>query len=425
MKIEVEALDKVRKKIEVILPDETIAGLREGIYNELKKRAKIKGFRPGKIPRPILMNFYKDHIEEEVRKKMVETTMRFALAEAKVEPIAEPLVDFIEEEGRSGYTLECEVLPEIEMPEYKGVEVQVEPITVTGEEIDKRIDGLAEMHAQIQTKEADAVAEKGDFLVLKYQGYQNGKPLKEVKSEAYPVELGAANLMPEFESTLYGMKPGEEKEATIHFPDDYPDKDIASKDILFKLSLKELRQKIRPEINDDFAKDLNFDNMEAMREGMVKEIEKEKESARKQAISRQIIEKLIQAVEIPVPPRSLERRIESMLQDARNRLNMDRFPEEERLKIEANFAKEFEAKAEEKIKSEILLFKIATKEGISADEGDVQGRMQKMAEETRRPYEDVKAFYEEYNLVANLREGILQEKTLNFLMDNAIIKENT
>ncbi len=270
MKIEVEALDKVRKKIEVILPDETIAALREGIYNELKKRAKIKGFRPGKIPRPILMNFYKDHIEEEVKKKMVETTMRYALVEAKVEPIAEPLVDFIEEEGRSGYTLECEVLPEIELPEYKGVEVQVEPITVTSEEIDKRIDGLVEMHAQIQAKESEAGAEKGDFLVIKYQGYQNDKPMKEVKSEAYPVELGAANLMPEFENALYGMKPGEEREANIHFPDDYPDKDIASKDILFKLSLKELRQKIRPEVNDDFAKDLNFDNMEAMREGMAK-----------------------------------------------------------------------------------------------------------------------------------------------------------
>ncbi len=136
------------------------------------------------------------------------------------------------------------------------------------------------------------------------------------------------------------------------------------------------------------------------------------------------MEKLIQAVEIPVPPRSLERRIESMLQDARNRLNMDRFPEEERLKLEANFRQDFEAKAEEKIKSEIILFKIAAKENITADEGDVQGRMQKMAEETRRPYEDVKAFYEEYNLLANLREGIIQEKTLNFLMDNAIIKEN-
>jgi trigger factor len=423
LKIDVEAIDKVRKKVEVILPEEKITELREAIYGDLKKKAKIKGFRPGKIPRAVISSYYKEYIEEELKKKAVESTMTQALSEAKVEPISEPVVDFIDEEGRFGYSLECEVLPEIELPEYKGIEVEAEPVSVTEEEIDKRIDGLRETHAQMQTREAGSVAEKGNFLVVSYQGYHDDKPMKDVKADAYPLELGATSLLPEFENTLYGMAAGEEKEATVNFPEDYPDKDIASKAILFKIALKEIREKIRPEVNDDFAKDLNFENMDALRQGMKKEIIKEKETARKQAIAQNLLDTLNKAVEVPVPKRMLEKRVESMLQDARQRLNMDRFPVAERVNLEANFRKEFEGRAEERIKSEILIFKIAAKEGITAEDGDVQGRMQKMAEETRRPYEDIKSFYEQYNLLGSLIESIVQEKTVSFLMDNAIIKE--
>jgi trigger factor len=113
MKVQVETLDSVRKKVEVLLPAETIDEIREAIYEEVKKNAKIKGFRPGKIPKAIIAQYYKDYIEEEVKKKMVENTMFEALQEAKIEPVAEPHVDFFEKEDEQGYVLECEVLPEI------------------------------------------------------------------------------------------------------------------------------------------------------------------------------------------------------------------------------------------------------------------------------------------------------------------------
>jgi trigger factor len=202
MKIGVEDIDKVRKKIEVILSEEKITELREDIYGDLKRKAKIKGFRPGKVPRAVITSFYKDFIEEELKRKAVESTMAQALSEAKVEPITEPVVDFIDEEGRFGYSLECEVMPEIDLPGYKGIEVEAEPVSVTEEEIEKRIDGLRNTHAQMQTKEAGSVAEKGNFVVVSYQGYHNDKPMKDIKAEAYPLELGATSLLPEFENTL-------------------------------------------------------------------------------------------------------------------------------------------------------------------------------------------------------------------------------
>jgi trigger factor len=355
MKVEVTDIDRVRKKIEVIIPEEKLAELREGVYDELKKRAKIKGFRPGKVPKSIITTYYKDFIDEEVHRKMIEVSMADALVEAKVDPLTEPMVDFVEEDGRHGYTLECEVVPELELPSYKGLEVETEPIKVTEEDVKNRITGLREMHAEMKSKEPDEGAEKGDFVIVKYQGYLNGKPLKDVATEAYPLELGSGNLLPDFENAVFGMKAGEEKEINVNFPDDYPDKDIAKKTILFKITAKDVRQKRLPEINDEFAKDLNYENMEKLEEGLKEEILKEKEKTRSQSISQKLIEALINSVEIPVPERVREKRVDAMMQDAQVRFNTERFTEEERIQFENSFRKDFEKRAEERIKSDIVL----------------------------------------------------------------------
>ena len=309
MNVEVEMLDQVRKKIQVILPEEKITGLREGIYDELRKQAKIKGFRPGKVPRSIITNYYKDYIEDELKKRMVQSTMGDVLGEAKVDPITEPLINFIEEEGRQGYTLECEVVPEIELPSYKGIEVEVEAINVTDDDVEKRIDGLQHMHAEMINREGDSGAQSGDFVVIKYQGYLNGEPVKGVGTEAYPLELGSTTLMPEFENALIGMKIGEEKEVELTFQDDYPDKDIASKTLQFKLQVKEIKEKRLPEVNDEFAKDLGFDSMESLRTGLKGEIGKEKEAAQNREAARMITETLRKGVDVPVPKKLLEKRV--------------------------------------------------------------------------------------------------------------------
>lgn len=423
MKVEVVDIDRVTKKVEVVVPDERVTEISEKIYEELKKKAKIKGFRPGKVPRSILTTYYKDYIDDELKKRVIETTMPEALSEVKVNPVTEPVADFIEEEGRFGYTLLCEVLPEIEVPSYKGIDVEVDAINVTDEEINTRIESMIEMHAEMITRESGAGAQKGDFLIIKYQGYMNGKPVKDIATEAYPLELGTSQLMPEFERALYDMKAGETKEINIDFPEDYPNKDIANKTVLFKIEIKDVREKRLPEVNDEFAKDINFENMEKLREGLKGEIEKEKHNSRRQLVSQKIIETLIGGVDILVPKRLLEKRTEAMMEDAKMRFNTEKFTEEELQAFQGNFKKDFEKKAEERIKSDIILAKIAEMEGIKLEEDDVHNRMKKIAEETKRPYGDVKGFYEKHDLIESMKNGIMQEKTIDFLRDNATIKE--
>ena len=423
MNVEVEALDKARKKIQVILPEEKIAEIRESIYEELKKKAKIKGFRPGKVPRSIISTYYKDYIDEELQTRMVQSTMGEALSTAKVNPVIEPIVNFIDEDDRHGYELECEVVPEIELPSYKGVEVEVDPINITDEDVEKRIDGLQHMHAEMISRESDAGAQKGDFVVIKYQGYMNGKPVKGIGTEYYPLELGSANLMPEFETALIGMKPGEEKEVEITFPDDYPDKDVASKAMQFQVHVKEIKEKRLPEINDEFAKDLNFENIEVMKVGLREEIRKEKETARKRDIAQKIMETLTKSIDIPVPKRLLDKRVHGMIDDAMNRFQSDKMTEEEQRNLEGNLIKDFEPRAEERIKGEIILKKIAETESITVDDNEIHERMKKMAEDSRRSYDEIEKFYREYNMLDSLGASIVEEKTLNFLRDEAVVKE--
>jgi len=425
MKVQVENIDSVKKKVEVVLPEEKINSIRESIYSELQKQAKIKGFRPGKVPRPMIISYYKDYIDDELKKRMVQATMYEALDEAKVNPVVQPVVDFINEADRQGYVLECEVIPDIELPAYKGIEVEVEPIEVSEEEVAKRLDGLQHMHAEIVAIEGDRGAQIGDLVIIKYQGYEDGKPVKGIETEAYPVELGSSTLMSEFENALIGMKENEEKEIPISFPEDYPDKDIAKKTLQFKVTLKDIKEKRLPEVNDEFAKDLNFDNIEAMHKGLRDEIVKEKENVRSKEIAQKVMDALIGAVDIPVPKILLEKRIEMMMEEAKSRFKADRLTEEEARAIEERFRKDFEKSAETRIKSEILITKISEKEGIGADENDVQERIKKIAEDAKRPLNDVRNFYEQYNLLNNLRSNIIEERTISFLRDNALIKERS
>lgn len=422
MNVEVENLDKVRKKIQVILPEERISELRESIYEELKKKAKIKGFRPGKVPRSIITSYYKDYIDDELQTRMVQATMGDALSAAKVDPVTEPILNFINEENRHGYELECEIVPEIEAPMYKGLEVEVEAINITDDDVEKRIDGMRNMHAEMVNREEGAPAQNGDFVIIKYQGFMNGKPAKDVAAEFYPVELGSANLLPEFESALIGMKAGEEKDVEIPFPEDYPDKDIASKTMQFHILVKEIKEKRLPEINDEFAKDLNFENVEAMKTGLKEEIQKERETAQRRNIAQKIMETLIKDSDIPVPKRLLDKRVQGMIEDAKSRFKADRLTEEEEANLAGNLRKDFEPKAEDRIKGEIILKKIADIESLTVEDSEVYDRMKKLSEDTGRSFEEIEKFYNEYNMADSLRANILEEKTLAFLRENATIK---
>lgn len=425
MKVQVETLDSVNKKVEVLIPEETVAGIRESIYDEVRKNAKIKGFRQGKVPRPIIIQYYRDYIEEETKKRMLQDTMFDALKEAKVEPVTEPVVDFVEDGEKHGYILDCEVMPEFELSPYTGVEIEAEPINITDEDVEQRIESMRNFHASFEPKESGAAAEKGDFVVIKYQGYYNGEEMKQIVAEAYPLELGNAMLMPEFEDAVIGMKENDERDVEIPFPDDYPDKDIASKKILFKVTMKEIKQKMLPEINDEFARDMSFEDLGVMRKGVREELSKEKEGFRKRELTQKLLDAILKDLDIVVPKRLLEKRVNGMIDEAESRYQPDRFSTDEMKEIREKMRTDFSKRAEEGIRAEIVLARIAEKEEIKADDKDVEERLKVIAQDANKTYNEVKGLYEQYGLVPGLKEKIVEEKTIAWLLDRAVLRENS
>ena len=421
MKVQVEALDSVTKKVEVLLPAERISGIRESIYDEVRKNAKIKGFRPGKVPKPIITQYYKDYIEEETRKRMLQDTMWEALKEAKVDPIMEPIANFLEDD--KGYTLECEVLPEIELPEYKGVEIEAEPVVVTDEDVESRIGNMRAFHASFEAKEGDAAAEKGDFVVIKYQGYLDGEPVKQIAAESYPLELGNAMLMPEFENAVIGMKQDEERDIEVPFPDDYPDKDIAGKKIMFKVTMKELKRKVLPEINDDFAKDMSYENLEVMKKGVREELVKEREGFRKRELTNKAMEALLKGMDVPVPKRFLDKRVHGMIEEAQSRYQQQNFSEDEMKSLTEKMHADLGKRAEERIKVEIILARIAEKEGLKVEDSEVEERLKTIAQDANKTYNEVKGIYEQYGLIPGVKDQIMEEKAVDLVLQNAVVKE--
>jgi trigger factor len=423
MKVQVESPDKVNKNITVSLDEDKVTELREEIYDDLKKHAKIKGFRPGKVPKNVIQAYYKDYVDDELKKKLVEATMSDALKEVDVQPVSEPHIHF-SEESQFTYTMECEVAPEFDLPSYVGIETEVSTVAVNEEDVAKRIESMREMHAEMVDRAADEPAEKGDLLMVQYQGFRDGIPVDQIKSDSYPIDLsGNANLMPEFEAGLIGMKTGEDKPIEVNFGEDYPDKDIAGKTITFQVHVNEVKKRVLPEVNDDFAKDLGFENVEVMKIEVQKELEKEQEARRKRAMSQKVTDFLITNSDIPVPPRLLQKRVEMAVQDARSRMRSDDMSPEDENGLLTAMQLRYEPEVEKRIKVELALKKIADLEGITVDDTDADDRLMKIAEETKRSYDYVKDFYDKYDLTATLKSSIREERTINFLLDKAVIKE--
>lgn len=421
MHVEVSALDSTRRRVEVILPAERVRSIEQTIYAELQKTARVKGFRRGKVPPRIIDLYFKDYIKTELKKRIVEDSLDEALRRADVEPLLEPTVEFPNDDV-SRYSILCEVVPVVEVSGYKGVEIEAGSVLVTEQDVEVELEKLRQMHSELVPKE-EGVVEEGDFVVVKYQGYADGLPLEEVRSEGYPLEVGSRTLQPEFENALLGMRKGEEKEIDIDFPADYPDRNYASKRITFRMSVKEVKQKKPPLLNEDFAKDLGFDSLEALKESVRVKLEKERERERRTYVADKIMEMLIERNDIPLPQGYLAWRVERSLQRAKANLDREAHTTEEKKILEGPLREKLERELERRIKEEILVVNISRREKIVVSDEEVEERLRRIAVEMRKPYEEVKALYSKSGLVLSLKGEILEEKVLNFLVDNAIIKE--
>jgi trigger factor len=298
LKINVKDINPVEKQIQVTIPVDTIFSEVDKYYLSLRKSVKIKGFRPGKVPRSILERFYKKQVENEVVNKLINGTYQSAIKEKNIHPVSEPIIDSskLETGNDFTYTARVEVHPEIDLEgDYLGLEVEQEKLKVTEDDVDKYLEEIRHYHAQLKAVESDRPIRSGDFVVIDFTGNIEGVPLKEGEVKDKLIEIKPDTFLPGFTNQLIGLRPGVNREIKITIPEDYEQKEIAGKTVTLQVMIKEIKEKIIPSLDDNFARDVGeFETLSELREKVRKEITTREEQRIRNSLHNGLIQKIIE-----------------------------------------------------------------------------------------------------------------------------------
>jgi trigger factor len=425
MNVNVEDISSIKKKVSIEIPGDRVTKEVNSFYGELGKKAKIKGFRPGKVPRNILERHFKDYVKAEVIQKLIQDTYPMALSETDLHPVSSPVIDPGElENGKSfQYSATIEVKPEIKMEGYLGLKIEGKKESAKDEEVEERLKGLQNLHAHLKTISEVRPIQTGDFVIIDYEARMDGKPLEEGKAIDFTVEVGSGRFIPAFEEKLIGLRPDEEKGIEVSFPEDYGYKKWAGKTIPFHVKIKEIKEKILPSLDDEFAKDLgDYSSLEELKAKLRDEIEREKELALDRQLKDQIVDQLHQANPFEVPESMVEEQAKSLVSDTKMRLAAQGISFQNLGVSEEKLQGDYREMAKKQVRTFLLLEKIAGQEGITVTDEEAEGRLQEISERLHQKFDVVKRYYEKNGLIPELKAGIMSDKTLNFLLQKADIK---
>ncbi len=424
MNVTVEEISSIKKKINIEIHVDQVTKEVESFYQQVGKQAKIKGFRSGKIPRGILERYFKDHVKSEVIQKLIQESYPAALSEKDLHPVSPPVIDPGElESGKPfQYSATVEVKPEIKIDGYIGLNIEGKKESAKGEEVEERLKGLQNLHAQLKTVPELRPVQSGDHVIIDYEARMDNKPLEEGKAVDFTVEVGGGRFIPALEEKMIGLKPEEEREIEVPFPEDYGYKKWAGKTVSFFVKVKEIKEKVLPSLDDEFAKDLgDYASLEDLKAKLKEEIEKEKELILDRQLKDQMIEQLIRANSFEIPESMVVEQAKALVSDTKLRLASQGIALKNLNIPEEKLQEDYREVAQKQVRTYLILEKIATQEGIAVTDEEADERLQSISERTHQKLDVVKRYYEKNGLIPELKAGILTDKTLNFLLEKANI----
>ena len=424
MKANVEEISSIKKKVSIEISEDQVNKEVESFYKDLGKKAKIKGFRPGKVPRDILERYFKDYVKAEVIQKLIEETYPQALSETDLHPVSPPVIDpgGFEDGKPFQYSAMIEVKPDIQLEEYTGLKIEGKKEEVKDEEVEERLKALQNLHANLKTISEARPIQTGDYVIVDYEARLGGKPLEGGKAIDFTVEVGSGQFIPAFEEKLIGLKPEEEKEIEVSFPEDYGYQKWAGKTISFYVKIKEIKEKILPPLDDEFAKDLgDYSSFEELKVKLEGEIEKEKELALERQLKDKVVDQLLEINPFDVPESLVGEQAKAMVSDTKLRLAAQGVALKKLGVSEEKLQEDYKAMAQKQVRTFLILEKIAGAEGIAVTDEEADDRLREMSERMHQKFDVVKRYYEKNGLLPEVKAGIIRDKTLNFLLEKANI----
>ncbi|MBW1670759.1 MAG: trigger factor [Deltaproteobacteria bacterium] len=425
MKVTVEDIGPIQKRLSVEIPADVVSNEFDIAYNQLKRGADIKGFRKGKAPRSVLERQYGPQVESEVLEKLIKQSLPDALKEANVELVLDPHLDStspLKAAEAFTYSALLDLWPEFEVPKYKGLELEEPLVEVSEEEIQEQLEALLRHFATVETVPEDRPVEKGDLAIIDYVGEIDGEPVDGLSEENYYLEVGAGYFNSVFEEQLLGMTKGSERSIEVSYPEDALNGKVAGNTVQFKVVLKAIKERISPELNDDFAKQIGADikTVEELRDRLRRQLETDKQKAAKSSLRQQFLEQLREQVDFPIPDRLIDAKLTQMVDNVISHLQERGVDLEGAGMSEDRLRARMREDAVGQVKAEIILDKIAEVENIAVDHDEVSEYAKYAESQSQRLGVDRKHL--ENALVRDILPKLRAKKTVDFLLKQAVVK---
>ncbi|MBW1675781.1 MAG: trigger factor [Deltaproteobacteria bacterium] len=425
MKVDVEDVSSVKKILHVEIPEAEVTQELDKAYETLKKNVRIKGFRPGKVPRHILERRLKKDVHAEVSGQLIQNSYAEALRETSLEPLGEPILDRpdLEKDQPYHYSATMEVRPPIQDLNVNGLKLKKKVYNVTDEEVEAQLKILQKNQAQLRNIEEERPVENGDFVLIDYEGSKDGEPFAPAsKTENFHFEVGSGRILEDFDQQLLGMRPNTSKEFSVHFPTDYYNKDLAGLDITFKVTLKEIKEEILPEIDDEFAKDLGeHETLVELEEAIRRKLEQRYETQSERELRRDIIDMLIEQAGFELPEVLVLHELSALVNDARNALSYRGLSLEEAGQTEEGLSKKYHPLAERRVREYLLLQKVVDQEEITATDEMLEEAYKETAEAMNQSVDTIKQLHDKYKEAYEA----FKQRTLEKEAIKSIIKKST
>ncbi len=429
MKVTVENQSSVKKVLHIEVPPEVVTREVDSAYGELKKNAKVKGFRPGKAPRTVLERIYGKDVRADVTSKLIQEGFLYAIKETDLKIVGGPKVDPPELQEKSAYVFDAavEVRPEIADIQCKGLELTKRKYAISDEEVDLQLKMMQRNLAQQKKIETDRPLQKGDVAVIDYEGFKDGQPYAPTqKTENFIVKLGEGRVVKDLDDGLVGMKAGDFKEIDVTFPEDYFSKDMAGQQVQFKVKLNEIREEILPPLDDQFAKSLGdqFDSLDALTAKIRENLTNGYEKRMEQELNEQIFTKLLEQASFEVPDTMIDGELEHILNDAERSFSDNNRSLEEAGLSRTILAEKYRPVAEKQVRRHLILSKLIEQEKLELSNEELEKGLQEMADTYRQPIDTIKAFYnQDKDSLAFFKHTLLEKKALRIIIENGNIKE--
>ncbi len=427
MKSTVDQLEGLYRKINVEIPADVVQSAFSRVYKDVQKKANIKGFRQGKAPLATIRSIYFDQVKTDVLNDLINEHYSQALEHHDLEPVGYPKVSFepITEAEAFSFSAEFEIRPKVDLKTFEGLKVEKEKLEVGSEPIDQVLENIRKSQSETTTVFDDRALSEGDVAEIDFVGLVNGEPLPNGSAEGHLLDIGAKQFIEGFEDGLIGMKSGDKRTLNLRFPDGYHEASLSGAPVTFDVTLKAIKKKVLPELNDELVAKLgeDFKTLDELKARIRSDIEEGETKRIMDDLKNRVVKALVEANPVEAPDTLVKKQRETLEEDFKNRMKQQGLAESEFEEYKKKWDSDFNETAAFMVKSTFLLDALAEKLSIRASKDEIEKKISDYAEQTGIELARLNEFYGTPERRSRLSFQITEEKVVNHLLEKAKITE--